>query len=53
MSILIAKFICLLLAATYGYSNTLKAIRGFKVTSPQVLLMAIGVSGFIMLQWVI
>lgn len=51
MTILILKFICLLLAVLYGYSNTVKAIYGQNVSSAQMLFMGLGVAGFIFLQW--
>lgn len=54
MTILILKFICLLLAIVYGYSNTAKIIvkRG-EIGNTQMFLMGFGIAGFIFLQWVI
>ena len=48
---LLLKFICLLVAIIYGYSNTVKAIRGQSVSQFQMLIMGLGTTGFIFLQW--
>lgn len=53
MGILIVKFVCLVLAITYGYSNTVKSIRGDGVSNAQMFLMGISIAGFIFFQWVI
>lgn len=54
MTILILKFICLLLACVYGFSNIGKIIVGHgKISNIQMFLMGFGVAGFIFLQWVL
>lgn len=45
------KFICLLLAIMYGYSNTARVIHGQSVSPFQMLAMGLGITGFIFLQW--
>lgn len=51
--ILAIKFICLVFAIVYGYSNTAKVFRGQSVTDMQMFLMGIGIAGFVFLQWVV
>lgn len=52
MTILILKFICLLLACIYGFSNIGKIIVGHgKISNAHMFLMGLGVAGFIFLQW--
>lgn len=45
------KCICLALAIIYGFSNIVKAFRNFNIGTIQVLLMTIGIVGFIYLQF--
>ena len=47
----ILKFICLALAITYGFSNVGKLFRGRYVGAFQIWFMAIGIAGFVTLQW--
>ena len=47
----IIKLLCLLLAILYGFSNIAKLIRGQRISSIQVFLMAIGIVGFIAIQF--
>ena len=54
--LIILKFICLVVGIVYGFSNTVKAIvllRGGMATISkfQLLLMALGIVGFIFLQF--
>lgn len=52
MTILILKFVCLLLACVYGFSNIGKIVDGHgKITNDEMFLMGLGVAGFIFLQW--
>lgn len=53
MIILILKFICLLYAITYGYSNTARAIKNQPVGHAQMMLMGAGIAGFICLQFLL
>lgn len=48
---MILKCICLFLAILYGFSNTVKAFRNMNISSMQLLLMTIGIVGFIYLQF--
>lgn len=47
----ILKIIFLIIAVAYSYSNTARVFRGQSVSSVQVLLMAIGIVGFIAFQF--
>lgn len=47
----ILRIIFLLLAIVYGFSNTIKAVRGQRIGSIAVWLMAIGIVGFIAIQF--
>ena len=49
--LILLKFICLFLAVGYGYSNTVKAIRGQSISSEIMFLMALGIVGFVFLQF--
>lgn len=51
MILVIIKIICLLLAVTYGYGNTIKAFRGQAISGFQTLAMAIGIVGFVVVQF--
>lgn len=54
MTILILKFICLLLACVYGFSNVGKVVaRSGEINDIQMFLMGLGIAGFIFLQWVL
>lgn len=53
MIILILKFICLYLAVTYGYSNTAKIVKNKTVGDTQMIMMGIGIAGFICLQFIL
>ena len=48
---IILKCICLLLAIVYGFSNIVKSFRGHSVSDFQMWAMAIGIVGFIYLQF--
>mgnify|MGYP003296720318 CR=1 FL=1 len=47
----IFKIIFLIIAVAYSYSNTARICKGYAVSSAQVLLMAIGIVGFIAFQF--
>lgn len=47
------KLFCLYLAITYGYSNTVKVIRGAGISNFQISMMGIGITGFIFLQFML
>lgn len=51
--ILIAKFICLLLGVVYGFSNIAKVYYKQHISSAQMFMMGLGITGFVFLQWVI
>lgn len=52
MILIILKFICLLLAVLYGFSNIGKIVaKCGDISNAQILMMAIGVVGFIFLQF--
>ena len=56
MGLLILKISFLMLAVTYGLSNLFKAISKGpfnSINNIQMLLMSIGIVGFIVLQWLI
>lgn len=46
----ILKIIFLLLAIMYGFSNVVKAFKGLEINDVQIMLMAIGIVGFIAFQ---
>jgi hypothetical protein len=45
----ILKFICLVVAIMYGFSNIAKLVRGDSISSFQLLFMSVGIVGFIYL----
>lgn len=47
----ILRIIFLLLAIIYGFANTIKAIRGHNISAGAISLMAIGIVGFIAIQF--
>lgn len=47
----ILKIIFLIIAILYSYSNTAKICKGQAVSNAQMLLMAIGIVGFIAFQF--
>lgn len=47
------KFICLILAITYGFVCFGRLYRKLEIKTGQIILMAIGIAGFITLQWII
>ena len=47
----ILKIIFLIIAVIYFYSNTAKVFRGQAISSFQIILMAIGIVGFIAFQF--
>lgn len=47
------KCVFLLLAIVYGFNNVCRVIKNQTVTAAQILLMAIGVVGFIATQFYI
>jgi len=47
----IIKCIFLFLTIVYGFSNTVKVFRKLEINDFQILLMGIGIVGFIYLQW--
>lgn len=49
--LIILKFICLFLGVAYGFSNTIKAIKNIDIGSEQIILMSLGIVGFIFLQF--
>lgn len=56
MGLLILKIFFLMLAVLYGFSNFFKAIvKGpfNSINNTQMLLMTVGIVGFIVLQWLI
>lgn len=50
-TLIIVKFICLVIGIMYGFSNVGDAIRGGKVTMFQLLFMSLGIAGFIFIQF--
>lgn len=53
VAILIAKFICLLLGIVYGFSNIAKVYCKQNISSAQMFMMGLGITGFVFLQWVV
>jgi hypothetical protein len=51
--ILVAKFICLYLIIYFGFINVARVIHGTNITENHNFLMALGIAGFITLQWLI
>lgn len=51
MYLIIIKIISLAIAILYGFSNIVRAFRGQKISSLQMLLMTIGIVGFIVIQF--
>jgi len=49
--LILLKFICLFLAVMYLYSNTARIIKNQPVGSIPVVLMALGIVGFVFLQF--
>jgi len=49
--LIMLKIVCLTLGIMYGYSNTAKLIYMKNVSSLQMLFMAVGLAGFIVLQF--
>lgn len=49
--LVILKIVFLFLAVMYGYSNTFRAIKGQAVSTIQILLMTIGIVGFIVIKF--
>lgn len=47
----ILKYVFLIMAIVYGFSNITKVIYKKSITSPQLLFMAIGIVGFISIQF--
>lgn len=45
------KCVFLFLAILYGFSNTVKAFRKLSIGNGQLILMVIGIVGFIYLQF--
>lgn len=48
---IVLKYLCLLLAVTYTFSNIGRACRGEAVYAPQILLMGLGIVGYILLEF--
>ena len=48
---ILLKCICLSLAIIYGFSNVVKAFRKMDIGSGQLLLMTVGIVGFVYLQF--
>ena len=53
MVIIILKVLCLFLAILYGARCVFGAIQGIGYGSLQAIFFALGVTGFITLQWLI
>lgn len=53
MTILILKVICIYLTILFTLSNTTKAIHKDTVPGMNFILQAAGITGFIVLQWMI
>lgn len=49
--LILLKFVCLVVGVSYGYSNTVKVIRRQSISSAMVILMTIGIVGFVFLQF--
>lgn len=47
----ILKYICLLVAILYTFNNIGRLIRKEPVYAPQIILMGIGIVGYIMLEF--
>lgn len=48
---IVIKYLCLLLAIIYGFSNVAKIIRKQTIYSPQIVFMALGIVGYILLEF--
>jgi hypothetical protein len=51
--ILVAKFICLFLSISFGFINVARVIYGTNIPENNNFLMALGIAGFVTLQWLI
>lgn len=51
MLLTICKLLCLFLGILYGFGNLVRAKRNLQISSQQMILMAIGVVGFIGLEF--
>lgn len=51
MVLIILKFICLFVGVVYFYSNTAKIIKDYPVGNAPILLMTLGIVGFLFLQF--
>lgn len=49
--LILLKFVCLLLGVMYGFSNIVKGANGHAISSAQVILMSLGIVGFVFLQF--
>ena len=49
--LIILKFICLVVGIMYGFSNVVKATKGHAIETAQIVLMALGIVGFVFLQF--
>lgn len=47
----VLKYVCLFLAIVYGFGNVVRTFRGQTIHSPQVLLMGLGIVGYILLEF--
>lgn len=51
MILIIMKIIFLLYAIVYGFGNIVRAFRGTAIHSLQLVLMSVGIVGFIVIQY--
>ena len=49
--LILLKLVCLLVGVIYGFSNTVKATRGQGIGFIQIVLMALGIVGFVFIQF--
>lgn len=47
----ILKYVCLLFAITYTFSNAVKWSRGHEIAGVNMVIMALSITGFIVLQF--
>jgi hypothetical protein len=47
----IIKYICLFFGILYGFSNVVKAFRSLPIHAPQLWIMALGIVGYVLLEF--
>ena len=51
LMLILLKFVCLVVGIVYGFSNIVKAKRGQGIGFIQIVLMALGIVGFVFIQF--